>query len=227
MANAYRQAVPVDGSVLANVFDWSGWSAFVAIGTLALAFVTYRLVRTTKVVAEGAQAEIAAQWRPVLFVRDRVPGVPAPIIYENGTLTVWIENVGRGPAFAIRPWLDGFPAPGPAYGVPTGTTPMSGGMSTRLYQAMAAGDLVSYQWTSLGEPLPHIGGRLTYWDMSGAGYETRFIISDHGLGGPPVITLQQIEVLPGWVEPRWRAKLPGRAVVAIDRVTRNRFVPKP
>jgi hypothetical protein len=147
----------IGASLLHRIFDWYGWSALVALGTLGLAFATFGVVRATKALADRAEAEVAAQWRPVLLVRDRLPADARQnepeIVYEDGSLLLWVENVGRGPALNIQPWLEDFPAPGAAYGVPVNVPPGRGGaMGSRVHTVIAAGDLVRYRWTDLGEP---------------------------------------------------------------------------
>jgi hypothetical protein len=138
-----------------RIFDWGGWNALVALGTLALAAATYGVIRATRALAARADAELAAQWRPILIVRDRLSddksrGQPE-IVYSDGTLMLFVENVGRGPALNVRAWLDDFPAPGPAYGVPVSVAPgRGGGMGTRLITVIAQGDVVQYRWTNLG-----------------------------------------------------------------------------
>ena len=49
-----------------------GWDALVALGTLSLAAVTLALVVATRTLASRADAEVRAQWRPVLLARDRL-----------------------------------------------------------------------------------------------------------------------------------------------------------
>jgi len=106
------------------------------------------------------------------------------IIYEDGSLTLWIENVGRGPALSVQPWLDDFPAPGPAYGVPAEVAPgRGGGMGSRPHAVIAQGDLVAYRWTDLGEPRDHVRGQFGYSDLSGDSHSTSFAIA-FGDGGP-------------------------------------------
>jgi hypothetical protein len=170
--------VVIDATLAHRIFDWGGWNALVAVGTLALAMATYGVIRATKALAERGDAEIAAQWRPLLLVRDRLADVTGPeIVYEEGSLTLWIENVGRGPALEVQSWLDDFPAPGPAYGVPAGLPPgRGGGMGSRLHTVVAQGDLLPYRWTDLGEPRKSLRGQFQYTDLSGGGHSTSFAI---------------------------------------------------
>jgi hypothetical protein len=168
------------GSAAHAFFYWGGWSALVAIGTLALATVTYTLVRTTKLLAQSAEADVRAQWTPVLLVRDRIQGDMRGrgrrgIIYddERGRLVVYVENVGRGPAFDIQPSLDGFELPGPGYGVPAGTTLVPGAMGSRVYTTMAPGELRAFEWKP-DRTQEVYSGRFSYVDTSGTFYATRF-----------------------------------------------------
>jgi hypothetical protein len=59
----------MEATVIHGFFSWSGWSAFVALGTLSLACVTYGLVRATKMLAQRAEADVRAQWTPVVLLR--------------------------------------------------------------------------------------------------------------------------------------------------------------
>jgi hypothetical protein len=161
---------------------WSfGWEALVAIGTLSLAAVTLALVLATRSLARQASAAIRAEWRPVLLVRGRVPaevrGHQRGIAYNEGTLSIFVENVGRGPALDVQAELPDFGLPGPGYGVPEGAMPAAGGMSTRYYTAIAPGDLVAYTWESLGNVRHRISGSFSYTDMSGGFHSTSFDIS--------------------------------------------------
>lgn len=172
----------IDATLAHRIFDWGGWNALVAIGTLGLAAATYGVIRATRALAQRGDAEIAAQWRPILLVRDRgsrevqVVGAPG-ISYDSGVLTLSVENVGRGPALNVQPWLDDFPAPGPAYGVPADMAPgRGGGMGSRLYTVIAQGDRVDYRWTDLGEPRRFLRGQFSYSDLSGGAHSTSFAL---------------------------------------------------
>jgi hypothetical protein len=86
-----------------------GWSALVAIGTLTLAGVTWRLASSTRRMA-GATAklaretadEIAASYRPVVVpVADGVRSIIDEEPY-GWTLRFEIKNSGTGPAAFIR-----------------------------------------------------------------------------------------------------------------------------
>ena len=47
------------------------WEPLTAIATLALAFVTAGLARSTRKLAREANAETRANWRPILHTRGR------------------------------------------------------------------------------------------------------------------------------------------------------------
>lgn len=64
-------------------------TAMLALGTVALAFFTYRL-------ASAATSDQRAQWRPVL--------IPASEVVDEsitGELRMMVRNVGRGPALGV------------------------------------------------------------------------------------------------------------------------------
>jgi hypothetical protein len=182
----------IDATLAHRLFDWSGWNALVALGTLALALATYGVIRATKALAERGDAEISAQWRPLLLVRERPPDDQPGIVYEDGSLTLWIENVGRGPALEVQPWLDDFPAPGPAYGVPAYVPPgRGGGMGSRLHTVIAQGDLLAYRWTDLGDAREFLRGQFRYWDLSGDEHSTSFAIEVRESG--PALGIQLVD----------------------------------
>jgi len=115
------------GSFLDRIFDWhgwvwGGWSIFVALGTIGLAVVTVTLVGATRVLARNSAAAIKAEWRPVVIVRERSPADDtAPIVIGEKTLTVMIENVGRGPALGLTcELLNCFDNPNDRFGRPVG-----------------------------------------------------------------------------------------------------------
>jgi hypothetical protein len=83
-----------------------GWDALVAIGTLALASGTVFLAWTSSNLAQTSEADLRAQWRPVLLVPPVVEsrdGTTIPgISYTAERLRVHVENVGRGPALYLE-----------------------------------------------------------------------------------------------------------------------------
>src|SRR5690348_10396333 len=65
-------------------------TAILAVGTVALAFFTYRL-------ASAASGDQRAQWRPVLVAASDVVDESVP-----GELRLEVRNVGRGPALGVN-----------------------------------------------------------------------------------------------------------------------------
>jgi hypothetical protein len=78
-----------------------GWEALVAIGTLALALVTFLLVLRTSRLAKWSETDVRAQWRPVILP-DVESGYPISYNESQGVLTLRIHNGGRGPALYVR-----------------------------------------------------------------------------------------------------------------------------
>ena len=79
-----------------------GWDAFVALGTLGLAFFTAALAWSTRRLAAASSEDQRAQWRPVV-IADRSNRVDAEITSDGQRLLVArLRNVGRGPAFAVQ-----------------------------------------------------------------------------------------------------------------------------
>lgn len=79
-----------------------GWEALVAVSTFFLAAVTAVLAWLTKRVAAASQADVQAQWRPLLL-----PGSPERLSWDDTTreLCVPVRNAGRGPAIFVRTTL--------------------------------------------------------------------------------------------------------------------------
>jgi hypothetical protein len=108
-----------------------GWEALVALGTLVLALATFYLALRTSTLAKASEAEMRAQWRPVILPgSDSTP--ERAIVYDDseGSLHMRVRNAGRGPALFIRTHLE----PG------AGQEP--GGISPERWSfgALAAGD---------------------------------------------------------------------------------------
>jgi hypothetical protein len=80
-----------------------GWEALVAISTSFLALATACLAWLTREVATASQADVQAQWRPLLL-----PGDPRRLNWNASArrLLVPIRNAGRGPAIFVRTTLD-------------------------------------------------------------------------------------------------------------------------
>jgi len=98
-------------------WDWQGWSALVALGTLALAGVTFGLVRMTRglvtataALAVQTQADVEAQWVPILVGTPSGEGFPNPSVrLEGGDIHIALRNVGRGPVVNIGARIGGSP----------------------------------------------------------------------------------------------------------------------
>jgi hypothetical protein len=92
-------------SLAHRIFDWYGWEALVAIGTLSLATFTGWLAWTTRKVALADLADLRAQWRPML-VPTGGPMFGADEETGQWKATVPIRNAGRGPALYVRATLE-------------------------------------------------------------------------------------------------------------------------
>lgn len=86
-----------------------GWSSLVAIGTLTLAYVTWRLASATKKMAtettqlaRETSEEVAASYRPVMVPGERVRTTLMDEDPHGWTLRIEIRNAGAGPATFIR-----------------------------------------------------------------------------------------------------------------------------
>jgi hypothetical protein len=78
-----------------------GWEALVAIGTLTLAFFTWRLARQTGDLARETANEVRSNARPVLVAAAGTGArleVGGPSDRDYGTLVIPVRNAGRGPA---------------------------------------------------------------------------------------------------------------------------------
>jgi hypothetical protein len=90
--------------MLAAPFLWEGLTA---VATLVLAAGTVYLAWSTRKVARGTQAEVLAQWRPVLLPSpDAADRKSVGYSIDEGRLFVKVRNAGRGPALFIRARLD-------------------------------------------------------------------------------------------------------------------------
>ena len=210
--------------VIAGIEDWHGWAwhgwdALVAIGTLALASVTVGLVWVTYPLARQGDAEIRAQWRPVVIVREDSQGMVAAIGGNDDRLDVVAENVGRGPALDVTAELDGFEKPGPGFGAPAGSSHSAG---RPLPTLLAPGDRVRFRWSGLeGRHVEAVTGLFSYEDLSRTSYTTLFFIRSPISDGAQVS--QQQDVSPPFVPDggtacrvRCRVALFGGACVALE-----------
>jgi hypothetical protein len=162
-----------------HVSAWEfGWNALVALGTLGLAIgtvglaiATYLVARRTKDVATATQQEIAADWRPVLLLdvhRRTSTGNLVPAIgVTNDGVDITITNCGRGPALDVSATLlfaDGENS------------------ATESRVAIAPGSSYSFYWESddpseIDDDEIKQMGRVSYADLTYAGYETTFAIT--------------------------------------------------
>jgi hypothetical protein len=141
--------------------SWAlGWDAFVAIGTLLLALVTVFLVRRTSALARSSDAEIRAQWRPLILPALDLSWEPS-LVYEEepGSLEVRIQNAGRGPAIHIRTQM-----------VPDGVSPENWSLG-----ALAAGDKQSLIFR-VAKPNSATQLRFAYRDLAERTYSTSITI---------------------------------------------------
>lgn len=105
-------------SDLESVVDWHGWEALVALATLGLAFVTYRLVAATVTLAGTARDELDAAWRPVMLRdrdRTRERTLPSgtlgshtyedPAISDPAAAAVTFRMVNQGQGVAIATYI--------------------------------------------------------------------------------------------------------------------------
>ena len=78
----------------------------VGAGTLLLAAFTWRLARQTRNLARGSEADVRAQWRPVL-IADYPPAALTVERRErdaSAAVSLMVKNVGRGPAVNVS-WM--------------------------------------------------------------------------------------------------------------------------
>ena len=149
--------VVLSASVVHRFFFWGGWNSLVAIGTLALASATYSLMRGTRQLASASDAEVRAQWRPVLIARDVV-------IDANDEVRLRVENVGRGPALASRAELAELSRPDPGIAYPRNVV-------------VPVNEPLEFSWNVELERRSTLGS-LICEDVSGGTCGTIFIISD-------------------------------------------------
>jgi hypothetical protein len=98
-------------------WTWEGWAGLVALGTLALALVTFGLVwmtrglvRATFALAQQAQADVEAQWVPILTGTPATEGFPNPAVRVEGTeVHIALRNIGRGPVVNLGARIGGTP----------------------------------------------------------------------------------------------------------------------
>jgi hypothetical protein len=139
--------------------SWAlGWEALVAIGTLLLAVATFLLVLRTAALARSSDADIRAQWRPIILPAAYDAGDSA-LFYTDGVLYVGIKNAGRGPALYIRAQIE-----------PDGVSPEIWPLG-----ALAAGDKYELEFR-IAKPDSAIQVLFDYRDLAGRTYSTSITI---------------------------------------------------
>jgi hypothetical protein len=183
----------------ASPWEW-GWEAAVALGTIGLAVATLVLAggtlwvaRKTRDVAAATNAEIVADWRPVLLQEGCrlddgrwLSGIHA----TREVLSLNFTNYGRGPALDVIGVLDRDDV---------GPNPR------RMSNGVAPNGNVFVGWSNPNGPLDiweaerRETGYVSYGDLAGNGYRTRFIITVDERG--PLFEWQGVEVIPDYVPP--------------------------
>ena len=139
----------------------------VAAATLLLALATFRL-------GTRASEETRAQWRPVLLVRARRDPADQKLFVEAASVTVEIENVGRGPALDVTARRSDSP---------------------QAHQRISA--LAPQEIGEVSVPISAdervVALSLGYADLSKAGYGTSIVI---GVDDRPELLLQTFESRP-------------------------------
>lgn len=128
-------------------------------GTLALAIFTAALAWSTRRLASEAGAERRANWQPVLVphVEKGAGGIAvAGLCLEDGTLSMRVRNVGRGPALKVSAaiWRAGIDSP-------IGDT-RRGHAPTNV---VANGEDVTFEWRDFDPPLPTAAAGIGAWSL--------------------------------------------------------------
>jgi hypothetical protein len=147
------------------------WEELTAVSTLLLAVVTWRLARSTRILAGEANAETRANWRPVIIPDLGVDGDENGLTLEGKILSMRVRNIGRGPALTIRAALH-----------------EEGNVSRRVFRArarsdvLAPGERMTFEWREFDPPKPsaeegihvwsQLDGMITYGDVGYVRYET-------------------------------------------------------
>lgn len=164
----------------ASPWEW-GWEAALAIGTIVLAIATAGLAgatlwvaRKTRDVAAASNAEIVADWRPVLLQEGYrlndgtwLPGLHA----TREVISINFQNYGRGPALDVIGVLDRDDV-------------ISGQNPQRVGNGVAPNGRAFVGWSNPNGPAEEglwdvnrrETGYATYGDLAGNGYRTRFIV---------------------------------------------------
>ena len=147
--------------------------------TLALALFTAVLAWSTRRLAREAGNETRANWRPVLAIEaSYTMGGSSPAVgLHEGTLSVGVNNIGRGPAIEVTAFLltDEATALG-------GVRPLR---PTLQSDVLAPDGRLILTWPSFDAPQPPmdaenvfaaLDGQISYGDVSYARYTTEFQI---------------------------------------------------
>lgn len=148
------------------------WEEVTAISTLALAAVTAGLARSTRSLAREANAETRANWRPVLVPEseDASTGDEGLSLDADRLLSMWIRNIGRGPALVVTAalWDEGDPE-----------SVVRGRAASNV---VAPGERIAFEWRDFDAPQPpafaglqawsQLDGMITYGDVGYVRYET-------------------------------------------------------
>lgn len=141
-----------------------------ALSTLGLAFFTAFLAWSTRGLAREARRETRANWRPVIVLETHsTSGGTSPVVFfHDGTLSITIHNVGRGPAIHVRATLNEHHRPG------------SPGDSV-----IGPDDWMTIVWREFEPPQPpadalptwqHVIGAVEFYDVSYTQYSTSFVL---------------------------------------------------
>jgi hypothetical protein len=191
-------------SITGDFWNWPGWSFFVAVGTLALAGVTYVLVRATRdsVTSAARQIEIerkrteAAQW-PRVFPAPSADWVGSTDRYsgEWSSRLLPVKNGGPGVALNVQADLDFTSQEGGTI-IRTSTTSIASGDEVDLRldwpnpprSSTSTGTGVQTLWLN-------VKGRLLYQDLAGNHWVTNFTIETEGSNGYRRATVRETELV--------------------------------
>jgi hypothetical protein len=163
-------------------WDWQGWNALVALGTLGLASVTVWLAWSTRRSVMQQVAESVAGVRPVLTVMEThmYGDMSNHLSMKDGEITLSVENCGVGPALGTAVWLQFSP------GSTIATSPVREAIGGAL--APGKSGRVIFE-TGPSAPFPRgTKGKIEYVDIADLKYETLFEISRHPTYGAVVIS---------------------------------------
>lgn len=174
-------------SIIHRIFYWGGWSALVAIGTLALAYATVRVVHQ-------AREQTAAQWMPVLVAGETIMdlgGTIPGIHVADEVLTLTVENIRRGPALDV-----------------SGHVEVEGKIraAAPLLRPLAPGGFMLLSWSGGYDSSDRIQGWVDYGDVTERANRTTFGVPTTSDALSELI-VQHFARLPPFV-PRWLDRAP-------------------